>query len=69
METKPFRTHEEYEAALHRVEELWDAAEGNPESDELDVLVSLIEAYERQNYPIDSPSPAEATKVRLHREN
>ena len=65
MEINPIKTERDYDMALHRVEELWDAATGSPESDELEVLVSLVEAYERRNYPIDLPSPIEAIKFRL----
>jgi len=69
MEINPIKTKMDYEGALRRVEELWDAANGTPESDELDVLVSQIEAYERQNYPVDFPDPIEAIRFRLHQEN
>jgi HTH-type transcriptional regulator/antitoxin HigA len=47
------------------VEELWDSAEGSAESDELDILTTLIEAYEREHYPIGLPDPVEAIKFRL----
>jgi len=65
MEINPIKTKMDYEGALRRVEDLWDAAKGGPASDELDVLVSLIVAYERQNYPVDFPDPIEAIKFRL----
>ncbi len=47
MDIKPIRGGQDYERALRRVEELWDPPEGSAESDELDVLATLIEAYER----------------------
>jgi len=53
MDSKPIRTEADYERALRRVEELWDCPEGTAQSDELNVLATLIEAYERQHYPID----------------
>ena len=52
MIIKPIRNEKDYESALARVREIWDAGEGTPESDELDVLVTLIEAYGEQHYPI-----------------
>jgi HTH-type transcriptional regulator / antitoxin HigA len=65
MSPKPIRTEADYEQALRRVEKLWDSPEGSPHSDELDVLTTLIEAYEREHYPIDPPDPIEAIKFRL----
>jgi HTH-type transcriptional regulator / antitoxin HigA len=65
MDIKPIRSEADYERALHRVEELWDSAEGSTESDEVDVLTALIEAYEREHYPINLPDPVEAIKFRL----
>ena len=54
MTTKPILTESDYEQALRRVEALWDSPEGSAESDELDVLATLIEAYEREHYPAPS---------------
>ena len=68
MEIKPIRNEDDYEKALHRVEELWGTSPGTPQGDELDVLVTLVEAYEREAYPIDSPSPIAAIKFRLEQE-
>jgi HTH-type transcriptional regulator/antitoxin HigA len=65
MAIKPIRSDADYERALHRVETLWDSREGSAESDELDVLATLIEAYEREHYPTDLPNPIEAIKFRL----
>ena len=44
---------------------MWGASAGTPDDDELDVLVTLAEAYERAHYPIDQPDPIEAIKFRL----
>jgi HTH-type transcriptional regulator / antitoxin HigA len=44
---------------------LWDSREGSAESDELDILTTLLEAYEREHYPVDLPDPVEAIKFRL----
>jgi HTH-type transcriptional regulator/antitoxin HigA len=68
MKVKPIRTAADHEAALRRIEVLWGSAEGTPEGDELDVLVTLAEAYEREHYPVDLPDPIEAIKFRLEQE-
>ena len=65
MEIKPIKTEADYEQALHRVEELWDAPKGSPQGDELDILATLIDAYESNHYPIDLPDPIEAIRFRL----
>jgi len=65
MEIRPIRTGADYEAALRRIETLWGADAGTPNGDELDVLVTLTEAYERERFPIDEPDPIEAIKFRL----
>jgi HTH-type transcriptional regulator / antitoxin HigA len=65
MQVSPIKTELDYAAAMRRIEAVWGAAQGSPEGDELDVLVTLAEAYERQNYPIDLPDPVEAIKFRL----
>ena len=61
MEIMPIKGEVDYERALRRVEQLWTSPKGSPEGDELDVLVTLIEAYERENYPIDLPDPIDPT--------
>ncbi len=65
MEIKPIRDDDDYRAALKRIEILWDAVDGSPESDELDVLATLVDDYENKNFPIDDPDPIEAIKFRL----
>jgi HTH-type transcriptional regulator/antitoxin HigA len=50
MEIGPIRAEGDYEAVLRRVEALWGSAPGTPEDDELDLLVTLLEAYEREHY-------------------
>jgi HTH-type transcriptional regulator/antitoxin HigA len=68
MEISPIKTESDYAAAMHRIEAVWGAAWGTREGDELEVLVTLVEAYERQHYPIDLPDPIEAIKFRLEQE-
>ncbi|PYU80309.1 MAG: transcriptional regulator [Acidobacteria bacterium] len=65
MDIKPIREEADYERALRRVEELWNASESSTESDELEILATLIEAYEREHYPVELPHPIEAIKFRL----
>ena len=65
MEIRPIRNDTDYQAVLQRIEGLWGAPPKSPEGDELDVLTTLAEAYERERYPIDRPDPIEAIKFRL----
>lgn len=60
MEIKPIKTEVDYEAAMKEIEQLWGASYGSPEGDKLDVLVTLVEAYEEKHYPIPPPDPIEA---------
>ena len=59
MEIRPIRNNADHAAALREAELLWEAAEGSPESDKLEVLALLIEDYEAKNWPIPQSSPAE----------
>jgi len=68
MDIKPIRNERDHERALRRVEELWNSPEGSPQSDEMGILVTLIDAYEREHYPIDLPDPIEAIKFRLEQQ-
>ena len=68
MEIYPIRNNAQYERALERVEKLLDAKEGSKEFDELEVLSTLIEAYEAKHYQIDAPDPIEAIKFRMEQE-
>src|SRR5437879_8409354 len=68
MDIKPIKNKRDYEQALQRVESLWKSPEGSAENDELDVLATLIEAYEREHFPMDLPDPVEAIKFRLEQE-
>lgn len=68
MEIKPIRTKADYEGALREIERLWGATEGTPKGDQLDVLTTLVEAYERKHFPMDTPDPIEAIKFRLEQQ-
>jgi HTH-type transcriptional regulator/antitoxin HigA len=65
MKIRPIRTEEDYRETLARVDELWDSPLGSPEGDELDVLATLVEAYEQEHYPMLPPDPVEAIKFRM----
>lgn len=54
---RPVRSEREYESALKRIGQLMTARPGTPDGDELDVLSTLVEAYEAEHYPIDAPDP------------
>ena len=60
MKLKPIRSDEDYEAALQEIDQLWDAVEGTPESDTLEILVTLVEAYEQGRYELPPPDPIQA---------
>jgi len=62
MEIKPIKTEEDYMATLSEVERLFDAAPDTPEGDRLEVLTTLLEAYEKAHYSIPAPDPVEAIK-------
>jgi HTH-type transcriptional regulator/antitoxin HigA len=61
----PIRTKSDYRAAMKEVEALWDAAPGTPGHDRLEVLGTLIDAYEARQFPIEAPDPVEAIKFRM----
>jgi HTH-type transcriptional regulator/antitoxin HigA len=60
MDIKPIRTQRDYKAALADIERLFDAKPGTPDGDRLEVLATLVEAYEQQHYPMPPPDPVEA---------
>lgn len=62
MDIKPIKTEEDYRETLHEIESLMKAEPGAPEGERLDVLVTLVEAYERRHFPLDLPDPVEAIK-------
>ena len=64
-EVRPIRTKRDYEVALKEVERLWGAKLGTRDGDRLDVLATLLDAYEAEHYPMDPPDPIEAIKFRM----
>jgi HTH-type transcriptional regulator / antitoxin HigA len=67
-EVKPIRTKRDHEAALKEVERLWGTKAGTSEGDRLDVLATLIDAYETEHYPVDPPDPVEAIEFRMEQQ-
>ena len=65
MDIHPIRTEADYEAVLADIERLFDAAPHTPEGDRLEVLATLVEAYEEQHYSIPDPDPIEAIKYHM----
>jgi len=65
MTIKPIKTERDYQKALKEIEKLWDAKPNTPMGDRLDVLVTLVEAYEQKHYKVDPPDPVEAIKFRM----
>ena len=67
-EVRPIRSKRDHAAVLKEAERLWGAKAGTRDGDRLDVLVTLIEAYEEEHYPIDPPDPIEAIKFRMEQQ-
>ena len=65
MNIKPIKTDTDYRAALIEVETLMMAEPNTPEGEKLDILVTLIEAFERKHFPLDLPDPIEAIKFEM----
>lgn len=65
MTIKPIKTANDYRKALKEIEKLWDAKPNTPAGDRLDVLATLVEAYERAHYEVLPPDPVEAIKFRM----
>jgi HTH-type transcriptional regulator/antitoxin HigA len=62
MDIKPIKTKRDYEATQKAIERLMGAKRGSPEGDQLDVLVTLVEAYEARHFPLDLPDPIAAIR-------
>ena len=67
-ELKPIRTSADYDRALAEVARLWGAKSGTPRGDRLDVIATLIDAYEAKHFPMDPPDPIEAIKFRMEQQ-
>lgn len=62
---RPIRSARDHKEALNAIEELWDARPGTPEHDTLEVLATLVEAYEEKHFPMRKPDPVEAILFRM----
>ena len=67
-EVKPIRSEADYEAAMEQLAKLWGAAGGTPDGDRLDVLATLIDAYEAKHHAMDPPDPIEAIQFRMEQQ-
>lgn len=65
MELKLIETEKEYNNAIARIDELFNAPQGSKEAKELDLLVLLVNKYEQENFPIEEPDPIEYIKIRM----
>ena len=65
MTIKPIKTEHDYHKALKEIEKLWDAKPNTSKGNRLDVLVTLVEAYEQRHYKVEPPDPVEAIKFRM----
>ena len=65
MNIRPIKTEKDYNNALKRLDVIFDASPNSTEGDEAEILSLLIENYENEYYPIDSPDPIEAIKIRM----
>ena len=65
---RPIKTEEDYRATLKEIERIFDAEFGTPEGDRLDILVTLVEAYEAKHYAIDPPDPVAMLEHYLDRQ-
>ena len=65
LRISPIKTKRDYEKALVAIDDLWEAKPNTREGDLLDVLVTLVEAYEHNHYPILPPNPVKAIMFRL----
>ena len=65
MDIRPIRNQRDHAQALREVERLWGARSGTPEADKLEILVTLVDAYEAKHHPIDPPDPIGAIRFRM----
>ena len=67
-ELKPISTEADYKKALAEVERLWGARSGTAKGERLNMLATLIDAYETRHYPMDPPDPIEAIRFRIEQQ-
>ena len=69
MKIKPIKTEKDYNEAIQRIEQLWGAKKNSPDGDELDLLCTIVEAYEIKHFPILPPDPIDAIVFRMEQMN
>ncbi|MCX6250490.1 MAG: helix-turn-helix domain-containing protein [Bacteroidetes bacterium] len=69
MEIKPIKTEKDYNEAIQRIEKLWGVKKNSPNGDELDLLCTIVEAYEMKHFPILPPDPIDAIIFRMEQMN
>ncbi len=69
MDIQAIKTEQDYDRALTQIEELWGVDQGSEDGDKLDVLLILVDDYEKIHYPILPPDPIEAIKFRMEQMN
>ncbi|MBK8485988.1 MAG: helix-turn-helix domain-containing protein [Saprospiraceae bacterium] len=65
MKINPIHSRKDYQSAMKRIDEIFDSKKGSPTGNELEILSILVDHYERENFPIESPEPIEAIKFRM----
>lgn len=65
MKINPIHSRKDYQSAIKRIDEIFDSKKGSPTGNELEILSILVDNYERENFPIESPEPIEAIKFRM----
>ena len=68
FDLRPIRSQSDYDRAMTEIERLWGSPDGTPEADRLDVLATLIDAYEAEHFPIDPPDPIDAILFRMEQQ-
>lgn len=68
MNIKPIRNDDDLQESFRRLDKVFQAKPGTQEADEMEILVTLIEAYENNHYPITPPDPIEAIKFRMEQQ-
>lgn len=68
MDIRPIRNDEDHRVAVDAIRMLWNAAPGSPDEDRLDILATLVDAYERKRWPVDTLDPVEAIEAAMEAE-
>jgi HTH-type transcriptional regulator/antitoxin HigA len=69
MDIQPIKTEEDYDLALQTIEALWESEEGTADGDRLDIMITLVDAYEKLNHPVYPPDPVAAIEFHMDQNN